>query len=265
MSKTLLIKEFKSNWKLLVIFLAVLSMYAAVIIVMFDPKLGDSLNMMAESMPQLFAAFGMLNVGATLTDFINNYLYGFLLLVFPTIFILLLTHRLITRYLDSGSMAYLLSCGHSRKNIIVTQYCFLIFMILLLSGYVFGFIVLCSEVCFPNELRILPFLHVNFGLFSMLFWIGSLCFFFATAFASTRYATSLSSGCLIVFIMLQMISQVAEQAEFLKYFTPLTLFDSVGILNQTPQALLNPWLLLGSGIVLALLGIMAFIQKDLAI
>ena len=52
-------KEFKANLKLFIIFWAVLAVYAGMIVAMFDPKLGDSLNLMAQGMPQLFAAFGM--------------------------------------------------------------------------------------------------------------------------------------------------------------------------------------------------------------
>ena len=58
MNFTLFKKESKSNWLLLVIFLGVLSVYGSMITMMFDPKMGDSLKAMADSMPDLFAAFG---------------------------------------------------------------------------------------------------------------------------------------------------------------------------------------------------------------
>lgn len=63
MNATLFRKEIKSNWILLVIFLGVLSVYSVMITMMFDPRLGDSLRMMADSLPQMFAAFGMADVG----------------------------------------------------------------------------------------------------------------------------------------------------------------------------------------------------------
>ena len=114
---TLLKKEFKSNYILLLIFLAVLSMYSCMIIAMFDPKLGDSLRAMAESMPQLFSAFGMADVGTTLLESIIGYLYGILFTAFPGVFIILLSNRLIARYVDNGSMAYLLSVPHKRSKL----------------------------------------------------------------------------------------------------------------------------------------------------
>ena len=49
MNATLFKKEIKSNWLLLVIFLAVLSVYGSMITMMFNPEMGDSLKMMADS------------------------------------------------------------------------------------------------------------------------------------------------------------------------------------------------------------------------
>lgn len=79
LNATLLKRGIKANYKILLIFMAVLTLYSSMIVAMFDPALGESLNAMAQSMPQIFAAFGMLHAGVTLIDFMVNYLYGFLL------------------------------------------------------------------------------------------------------------------------------------------------------------------------------------------
>ena len=114
-------KEIRSNWVLLVIFLGVLSLYSVMITMMFDPKLGDSLNMMAESMPQMFAAFGWQIIGTTLLEFITGYLYGILLVAFPGVYIIILSNRLVAKYVDNGSMAYLLAVPQKRRKIVLTQ------------------------------------------------------------------------------------------------------------------------------------------------
>ena len=105
MSGALLKKELRANGPLAAIFLGVVTLYGSMITSMFDPKLGDSLNIMMESMPELFAAFGMSNPGASLTQFLANYLYGFLLIALPLVMILLLVQRLLVRYTDRGAMA----------------------------------------------------------------------------------------------------------------------------------------------------------------
>lgn len=64
---------------------AVTVLYAGVIIGMFDPELGESLALMRDAMPELFAAFGMADQGTTLLEFVVNYLHGFLLVVLPLV------------------------------------------------------------------------------------------------------------------------------------------------------------------------------------
>ena len=54
---TLLKKEFKANLLILIIFMALLSMYSVIIVAMYDPKLGESMNMLAKSMPEIFFCF----------------------------------------------------------------------------------------------------------------------------------------------------------------------------------------------------------------
>ena len=115
-SMTLFKKEWKSNWILLLIFMGVLTMYSVIIVSMFNPEAGDSLRAMAESMPEVFAAFGMLDVGTTLLEFVTGYLYGMLLIAFPAVYLIILSNRLVARYVDQGSMAYLLATPVKRKN-----------------------------------------------------------------------------------------------------------------------------------------------------
>ena len=72
MNAVLFRREMKRSLPLLGIFAAVLAVYIGTIVAMFDPSLGASLDEKAQSMPQLFAAFGMLNAGATLVEFLTN-------------------------------------------------------------------------------------------------------------------------------------------------------------------------------------------------
>lgn len=109
MSLPLLRRELRANYKMILLFTAVITLYSTVIIAMYDPKLGASLNMMAESMPELFAAFGMTNAGATMLEFIINYLYGFILVVIPMLCLLLIAGRLVC-----GSRIYGLSVGNTQ-------------------------------------------------------------------------------------------------------------------------------------------------------
>ena len=85
MSIPLLKIELKSNSKIILLFLAIITLYAGIITAMYNPELGAGINELAKSMPQFFAVFGMENPGTTLLDFLNNYLYGFILILIPGI------------------------------------------------------------------------------------------------------------------------------------------------------------------------------------
>ena len=61
-------------------------MYTTIMISMYDPELGSALEVFSKSMPEIMAMVGMSGTPDTLVDFIAEYLYGFIMIVFPLIF-----------------------------------------------------------------------------------------------------------------------------------------------------------------------------------
>lgn len=265
MNATLLKREMKANYKLFLIFMAILTMYASMIISMFDPKLGESLEQMAQSMPQMFAAFGMLEAGTTLLHFVINYLYGFLLVVLPSIFIILLSNKLMARYIDRGSMAYLLATPNKRRTIATTQAVFLVLNVIVLVVYITVLSICISEGMFPNELEIDKFLLVNLGLLGLLLFLSGVCFFSSSVCKDTKLSSGLGPALVILFVLIQMISQVGEKFEALKYITPLTLFDTDGLMKFDEQSILMMIVLYVAGMGLFVISISLFDKRDLAL
>lgn len=262
-SMTLLKREWKANVKILLIFIAVVTMYGGVIVAMFDPLLGESLNLMAESMPQLFDAFGMSNPGATLLEFVGNYLYGFILLVIPLICIVLLCHRLIIRYVDRGSMAYLLATPNKRIKIIVTQALFLILSMVLLVAYTYVLVYVSGILVFNETVDPVIFLFLNLGLLGLLLFFSGMCFLSACIFNESKYATGVGAGLGIFFILINMLSQVSERLDVMKYINPITLFQVEEIIAQHQDAYLGILVLYVSAAILFFIGIQIFKKKDL--
>lgn len=146
MSAPLLKIEIKLGYKLLLLFMGILTLYASIITAMYDPQLGAGINALAESMPEFFAVFGMQNPGVTLLDFLINYLYGFILILIPLIYGIIMCHRLAARYVDRGSMAYLLNSHYSRGQILGTQIFVLLSGLLILVAY--GVVCSCFAAIF---------------------------------------------------------------------------------------------------------------------
>lgn len=261
--KTLLKREWKANLKILLIFLAVIALYGGVIVAMFDPKLGESLNLMAESMPQLFDAFGMSNPGATLLEFVGNYLYGFILLVVPLIDIVLLCNRLIVRYVDRGSMAYLLATPNKRVTIITTQALFLMLSILLLVAFTYILVYGCGYLIFHESMDAISFLLLNIGLYALLLFFAGICFLSACIFNESKYATGVGAGVSIFFLLINMLSQVSDKLDVLRYLNPITLFQAEKIIAQNQNAYLGIVILYVLAFCFFGIGIQIFRRKDL--
>ncbi|NCB91176.1 MAG: ABC transporter permease [Clostridia bacterium] len=262
---TLYKKEWKKNWVTLIIFLAVLTMYVTMIISMFDPEMGDSLRTMAESMPEVFAAFGMADVGTTLIEFITGYLYGILLTAFPAVYIIIVSNRLVAKYVDDGSMAYLLSVPEKRTKIVVTQAFFLISGLVAMVLYVIAVILLTSQILFPGKMDIAALIRVNVGIMGVWIMMGGVCFMSSCIFNESRRAVGASSAFVVYSLLVQMVSQVGEKFENLKYATPLTLFQIDELIANTGLA----WILCGimylAGVICFVAGILVFRKKDLPI
>ena len=121
MNLTLFKRELQSNYKIFLMIFAVLLIYTSVVTSMFDPNLGQILQQFSQTMPELMSAFGMSNPGSTLIEFMASYLYGFIYVVFPLIFEIIVANKLVAKYIERGSMAYLLATPVSRQTIIRTQ------------------------------------------------------------------------------------------------------------------------------------------------
>ena len=79
MNTTLFKRELRSSYKLWLIFIAILAMYISVIISMFDPKLGETLDLFAKAMPEMMSLFGMGQTILPMTDYCLHSFIGILL------------------------------------------------------------------------------------------------------------------------------------------------------------------------------------------
>lgn len=218
--------EWKQNYKILIIFLLILTMYICIMISMFDPALGRVMEEFTKTMPELMAMVGMSGSTATLAQFLATYLYGLIMIVFPLIFIVMLAIRLLVRNVDNGFMAYLLSSGVDRKQVWMTQFLVLITNILTLVGYCTILGIVVSMFLFPDALDIMAFIRLNIGLFFLQVCFASIAFLCSSVCNEARIATMIGAGIPVVFVLIQMLSNMKGNLEGLKYATLITLFNT---------------------------------------
>ena len=257
MNRTLFAKELRANLFVSLIIAAVLAMYIGVIVSMYDPELGESLDAMMQSMPEMFAAFGM-SVQATT-------LIGFLLTIFILVLILIVANKLMVRYLDRGAMAYLLATPNSRTRIALTMVGVMVTILVALMAVVTSLEAGFAEALFPGELDMQALMQVNAGLLALWLAMAGLCFLSACLFSNATAALWVGGGLNILFFLMQMVSQVGDKFEFLKNVNPLTLFDYYGLAAGDASAVGGAIALTVGAVALFAVAVAAFDRRDLSI
>ncbi|MCG2728951.1 MAG: hypothetical protein L6276_01505 [Acetobacterium sp.] len=232
MSIPLFLKNMKNNTLLLLLFMALMSIYLAVIIYMYDPNgIGALVDMLSILPVTLVNAMGFGTIDSGLTGFIASMFYGFLIYLFPMVYCIILANRLVAKWVYEGSFISLLSTPNSRIKIIVTQGIYLLasiavlFTVLFLVGY--GM----SQHFFPGMLDEKVFLKLNIGACLMTMTIGMFCFFFSCLFNSTKPALFFGALLPIVFFLLNTLSKLSEKTAFLGKFSLYNTFDGLAIVN----------------------------------
>lgn len=262
---TLYKREMKGSLKMLIIFAAIISMYVAIIISMFDPEVMATLDSFYQVMPELMASVGMSAGATTLIGFMISYLYGFILLIFPMLFCILRGNTLIAKYTDNNSMVTLLSAPIKRRTIATTQLLVLISGILLLIIYISGLEIVIAEINFPGALVISELLKVNAALLCLHLFIGGVCFLASCVFSDTKYSIAFGAGIPALMYVLQMLANAGEKAEVIKYFTFFTLFDANSVVAGESFATMGMLALLFGAILLYTIAVTVFCKKDLNI
>ena len=240
-------------------------MYTSIIIYMYNPSLIDMLNDYQKALPEMMSAVGMTGIATSLIEFIKIYLYGFLMLVFPMIFIIIINNMTIMKYVDSGSMANLLSTNNSRRRIIITQGLSVILGVIVLMVIMTGIGILCSEAMFKGELDIPKYISLNFSTLLVQLAIAGIGFLSACIFNESKYYYAAGAGIPLLFFLINMLSNMGEKLENLKYFTIYTLLPTEKIIQGEGEVWIYNVALIIITIVLFGLGIRIFEKKDLSL
>lgn len=256
-------QSFKSNYKIILGFMLIMAMYFTVIVEMFDPDNLESMQKMFEALPkEMMSAFGMTLTNTTLIGFMSSYYYGFIAIIFPMLFSIIVANRLIAKLVDKGSMSYLLSTPNTRMKIATTQGAFLIFGITSIMIFITCLGVFVCESIHPGLLDIDKFLLLNFVTWLLQLAISGICFVSSCIFNETKNSLMFGAGIPIGFFVIQMLSNVSDKLDDLKYLTLMTFLDTDKIIEGSSMAT-NIIVLAILTVILYLIGIAIFKKKDL--
>jgi ABC-2 type transport system permease protein len=262
-NKTLFFQEIKRSYKLLLIFIAIMVMYITMIISMFDPSLGKTLEEFAKAMPGLMSMFGMETTGSTLLEFISNYLYGFIMLIFPLAFVIIMANKLIAFHVYKGSMTYLLASPNTRTKVVFTQMFVLLTMMIVLLLVSIVIELISAQAMFPDSLDISKFMEINLGMFALMIAVSGFCFFISCISNETKLSLTLGAGIPTVFYLIKMLANMGGKLENMKYATIFSLFDTDKIIAGDGDVWFMNVILLIIGIVFYSSAFYFFKRRDL--
>lgn len=266
MNKTLFMSNIKSNWGIFAFIAGMILVYVTTSVALFDPESTEAMIAIFEMLPEgMMKAFGFDNLSTDLTAYLGGYLYGFILLIFPLIYTVILANKLIAKHVDSGSMAYLLATPNSRIEIVLTQAIYLILSTFVLLLFELIVLIGLAEILFPGMLEIGKFLSLNLLTFLVLVIVGGISFLFSCIFNDTKNSIAFGAGVPIVFFVLKMVSEISESVEFLKYFSIYSLVDPERIMNDGSYTAIVCLILVVIGILLYGGAIYIFNKKSIAI
>jgi ABC-2 type transport system permease protein len=266
MIKALFKASFRTNRGLLLTSFLIVLMYQTIIINMFDPENAEAMTGMIQLMPEaVMAAFGFKAAATDLTTHVANFLYGFVFLVFPLIYVIPAGFRMIGKHVDCGSMVYLLATPHTRKRIALTQTIFLLTTTtILLAGAVLMGILFCESV-FPGMLRIGDYLLLNLVTLGVFYVISGIVFFVSCLFNDAGRILGAAIGIPATFFVFKMLYSAGEELAFFKYLTIYSLTDPKLVFSGTGKALLITAILFAATALIYAAAIRVFDKRSLVI
>ena len=266
MSKPLYLATLKANWIIGLFVTLMILIYVTTSISMFNPESFEAFAAMLELLPEgLLRAFGFDNLGTDLTAYLGGYLYGFIFIVFPLVYTVIVANKLIAKHVDSGSMAYLLTTPNTRMRVAATQAVYLLTSTAVIFLFNIAMSILMSEALFKGLLDIPKFLAINWITFLVVAAVGGIGFFFSCLFSDVKHSLAFGGGIPIVFFLIKMLSEISTDLEWLRYFTIYSFVNSDEILASNAYTVLSSVILLMVGGALYSAAIVVFNRKSLAI
>ena len=254
MNRHLFLLNIRQHWIVVVGITAVLMMYTSIATWMFNPDSAEAINDFLGVLPEAFIkALGFDGLGTDLTTYLANYLFGFIYLMFPMLFVLFIATKLIGKPIDTGSMVYLVSTPLRRTTIAWTQIAFLFDSL----GFVFivnvGMTFLISEVRFPGMLDFGGYAMLNFITFMVIGLLASIVFFLSVLPIDFGKAQGIAIGISVYSFIANAVYRLSDSLSFLQYTTIFRFVD----IEQALQNDSSVWITTGIVTVITILFLLA--------
>lgn len=233
--KKLIITEFKRNLKSLILWTSIVSGMAALMLLLY-PAFKDAFAQLEELLsiyPEEFLeAFGMGEGGLDMSDFygwfgVEGYLFVNLI---GGSYAAILGGSILSKEEDDKTIEFLLSKPISRDHILFGKAIVVALNLLLLNTIVA--MVLLIAFTIYGDLNVIVWLLFSYAPFILQMIFASLSFLISVFITKSRKVLSIALGIVIGMYVIDLISKLTEEFEYLKYVTPYEYINAVTIVND---------------------------------
>ncbi len=233
--KIMMISEWKRNLKSLALWTAIVS-GLVILMLMLYPAFKDAFseieNFLAVYPEAFLEAFGLGEGGLDMSDFygwfgVEGYLFVNLI---GGSYAAILGGSILSKEEDDKTIEFLLSKPISRDAILIGKAIVVAINLLILNTVVS--IVLLVAFSIYGDLNVPVWLLFSYAPFLLQMIFASLSFLISVFITKSRKVLSTGLGIVIGLYVVDLISKLTDEFEYLKYFTPYEYINAVTIVND---------------------------------
>lgn len=256
-------KELRQNWKAFLIWTAVIAFMLVICVLMFPEmsKEMDSVTDMFSNMGSFSAAFGMdqVNFGEIMGFY--GVECGNMLGIGGGFFAAYLGISILSKEEKEHTAEFLFSHPISRSRVLAEKLGSVFLQILAMNVIIVGISILSFQII-HEDIAVKEFFLLHLAYLILQFEIACICFGISAFLRQNGIGIGLGLAAILYFA--NIICNLSEQAEFLKYITPFAYGEATDIISNASLELPLVGLGVVVSIVFVILGFGKYTKKDLA-
>lgn len=242
--------EFNRNFKSLILWSVIVAGTAALMLMLF-PAFEDAFSNIEEFLsmypPEFLEIFGMGEGGLDMSTFygwfgVEGYLFVNLI---GGSFAAILGGSILSKEEDDKTIEFLLSKPISRTQIVFGKIIVIILNLLILNSLV-ALVLMVAFVIYGDVNMTIWFLY-SYAPFVLQMIFASISFLISVFVTKSRRVLSIALGLVIGMYVIDLISKLTDEFEYLKYISPYEFVNAVSIVND--QMIKPLYLVISLGII----------------
>jgi len=259
---TIFKKEFQQNFKAFIIWTAAISFMLIICILMFPEmsKEMNSVNDIFSNMGSFTAAFGMDQVSFGEIMGFYGVECGNILGIGGGFFAAYLGICILSKEEKEHTAEFLLTHPISRVSVLFQKLLSVLIELLIMNVIIVGISAL-SFVWIDEEIATKEFLLLHLAYLVLQFEIACICFGISAFIRHNGVGIGLGLAAILYFA--NIICNISEKADFLKYFTPFAYADATDIIADAAIDMKLMWIGITTSIVFIMIGFFKYTKKDI--